>query len=216
MYEIKAHEVIYKGAHFRSKNECKRYIFLKELGWNIEYEPVLEDIKGWLPDLIIFGADDEKILVEIKPYQTLKDFNTNYAEGFEKKIHASGWYNNYDAVVIFGSTLNLKNAGGYSFIGGRCFRTDEGQKNDYKNGTHLHSGKGEGPYYEDHFVYTDNGCNKGDIDICDQDMSYIGLVHGSYDGGWSIKDSTRNKIETAWNHAGTEMRYVKRIGKEEK
>ena len=50
MYDIKAHEVIYRGAHFRSKNECKRYIFFKQLGWNIEYEPVLEDVKGWLPD----------------------------------------------------------------------------------------------------------------------------------------------------------------------
>ena len=47
MYNIKAHEVVYRGAHFRSKNECKRYIFLKQLGWNIEYEPVLEDVKGW-------------------------------------------------------------------------------------------------------------------------------------------------------------------------
>ena len=155
MYEIKAHEVMYKGAHFRSKNECKRYIFLKELGWNIEYEPVLEDVKGWLPDLIIFGCNDEKILVE---------------------------------------------------------RTDEGQKEDYKKGTHQHCGRGDGPYYGDYFVYTDNGCNRGDIDICDQDMSYHGLVHGSYDGGWSIKDDTRNKIETSWNKAGTEMRYVKRIG----
>ena len=45
MYDIKAHEVIYRGAHFRSKNECKRYIFFKQLGWNIEYEPVLEDVK---------------------------------------------------------------------------------------------------------------------------------------------------------------------------
>mgnify|MGYP000297519797 CR=1 FL=1 len=118
----------------------------------------------------------------------------------------------YDAVVIFGSTLNLKNAGGYSFIGGRCFRTDKGQKEDYKKGTHQHCGRGDGPYYEDYFVYTDNGCNRGDIDICDQDISYHGLVHGSYDGGWSIKDDTRNKIETSWNKAGTEMRYVKKIG----
>jgi len=210
MYEIKAHEVIYKGAHFRSKNECKRYIFLKELGWNIEYEPILEDIKGWLPDLLVIGGDT-KVLVEIKPYQTLNDFNTDYAKGVEKKIHDSGWYNNYDSVLIFGSTLNLKDAGGYSFVGGKCFRTDEGQKKDYLEGTHYHCGKGKGPFYEDSFVYTDNGCDKGDIDICDEEMSYQGMVHGSYDGGWSIEDNTRDKIETAWNHAGTEMRYVKRV-----
>ena len=106
MYEIKAHEVIYKGAHFRSKNECKRYIFLKELGWNVEYEPILDDVKGWIPDLFVIG-DGTKVLVEIKPYQTLTDFDSEYALNFEKKIHNSGWYNNYDSVLIFGSTLNL-------------------------------------------------------------------------------------------------------------
>ena len=84
MYEIKAHEVIYKGAHFRSKNECKRYIYTKEIGWNVEYEPILEDIKGWMPDLLVIG-DNTKVLVEIKPYQTLNDFNSEYALNYEKK-----------------------------------------------------------------------------------------------------------------------------------
>jgi len=210
MYEIKAHEVIYKGAHFRSKNECKRYIYTKEIGWNVEYEPILEDIKGWMPDLLVIG-DNTKVLVEIKPYQTLNDFNSEYALNYEKKIHNSEWYNNYDSVLIFGSTLNLKDAGGYSFVGGKCFRTDEGQKKAYLEGTHHHCGKGKGPFYEDSFVYTDNGCDEGDIDICDEELSFQGMVHGSYDGGWSIGDNTRDKIETAWNHAGTEMRWVKRV-----
>ena len=132
MYEIKAHEVIYKGAHFRSKNECKRYIFLKELGWNIEYEPVLEDIKGWLPDLIIFGADNKKILVEIKPFQTLKDFKTKYAEETYDKINKTQWWNNYDAVLIFGSTLFLEQNNIDSiFIGGLIYRAGVNRTDTY-------------------------------------------------------------------------------------
>jgi hypothetical protein len=85
MYDIKAHEVVYRGAHFRSKNECKRYIFFKQLGWNVEYEPVLEDIKGWLPDFAIYGDKNKKILVEVKPYQTM--------------IMQSQWRKKYTTVV---------------------------------------------------------------------------------------------------------------------
>ena len=211
MYEIKAHEVIYKGAHFRSKNECKRYIFLKELGWNIEYEPVLEDVKGWIPDLLVIG-DDTKVLVEIKPYQTLNDFKSEYALNYEKKIHDSGWYANYDSVLIFGSTLNLGGAecGDNTFIGGRCFRR-------HKKDSHLEGKVLNGyQYLSDEFAYTNRGLSetqhyRKDIDVCDALHSYIGHVWGSYDGGYCLDNEAKEKIEIAWNKAGTEMRYVKRI-----
>ncbi len=216
MYEIKAHEVIYKGAHFRSKNECKRYIFMKELGWNVEYEPVLEDIKGWIPDMLIIG-DNTKVLVEVKPYLTLDDFGSEYALNFEKKIHNSGWYNNYDSVLIFGSTLNLKgdNSNGDTFIGGKCFRTSDYSKEEWKkykeNPGNMHL---PGPFIEDNFVYTNKGMPEGrkeDIDVCDEWQSFIGHVWESYEGGYSLSKKAKEKIETAWNKAGSEMRYVRRV-----
>ncbi len=216
MYEIKAHAVIYKGAHFRSKNECKRYIFMKELGWNVEYEPVLEDIKGWIPDMLIIG-DNTKVLVEVKPYLTLDDFGSEYALNFEKKIHNSGWYNNYDSVLIFGSTLNLKgdNSDGDTFIGGKCFRTSDYSKEEWKkykeNPGNMHL---PGPFIEDNFVYTNKGMPEGrkeDIDVCDEWQSFIGHVWESYEGGYSLSKKAKEKIETAWNKAGSEMRYVRRV-----
>ena len=216
MYEIKAHEVIYKGAHFRSKNECKRYIFMKELGWNVEYEPVLEDIKGWIPDMLIIG-DNTKVLVEVKPYLTLDDFGSEYALNFEKKIHNSGWYNNYDSVLIFGSTLNLKgdNSDGDTFIGAKCFRTSDYSKEEWKkykeNPGNMHL---PGPFIEDNFVYTNKGMPEGrkeDIDVCDEWQSFIGHVWESYEGGYSLSKKAKEKIETAWNKAGSEMRYVRRV-----
>ena len=222
MYEIKAHEVIYKGAHFRSKNECKRYIFTKELGWNVEYEPVLDDIKGWLPDLLIIG-DNTKVLVEVKPYQTLADFDSEYASNFEKKIHSTGWYNNYDSVLIFGSTLDLGKTtddGSKAFIGGRCFRTSDFSKGDweqYKKNPQWHSSMYlPGPFLEDNFAYTNRGLSDGqrkrnDIDVCDEIHSFTGHIWESYDGGYSLTKDAKEKIETAWNHAGTEMRYAKRV-----
>jgi len=217
MYEIKAHEVIYKGAHFRSKNECKRYIFLKELGWNIEYEPVLEDIKGWLPDLIIFGADNKKILVEIKPFQTLKDFKTKYAEETYHKINKTQWWNNYDAVLIFGSTLFLEQNNIDSiFIGGLIYRTDDKIKEEPpERWSSINSNELKiGPYWRDKFVYTTRDVPENHIDVCDHMLDFQGIVHNSYDGGYHLSDKGKNKIETAWNKAGTEMRYVKRIGEE--
>ena len=42
-------------------------------------------------------------------------------------------------------------------------------------------------------------------------QSFIGHIWGSYDGGYQLTDEAREKIETAWNHAGSEMRYVKRV-----
>jgi len=216
MYDIKAHEVVYRGAHFRSKNECKRYIFLKQLGWNVEYEPVLEDIKGWLPDFAIYGDGGRKILVEVKPYQTLKDFETNYAKSIEKKIYDSGWYGNYDSVLIFGSTLNLGEATcGYdTFLGGKCFRRAE-----YKpKWPDSYEGKIINGYqhYSDEFAYTNRGLSeqqarRKDIDVCDAIQSFSGHIWGSYDGGYHLTDEGKEKIETAWNYAGSEMRYVKRV-----
>jgi len=216
MYDIKAHEVIYRGAHFRSKNECKRYIFFKQLGWNIEYEPVLEDVKGWLPDFAIYGEEGKKILVEVKPYQTREDFKTDYAQSVEKKIHNSGWYGNYDSVLIFGSVLNLgeDGGGGCSFVGGKCWRQTEydpkyhgqdyGERKIVNN--HIYD-------CDDFFAYSNQSFDykTSNIDVCDEYNSYIGHIYGSYNGSYSLSDAGRIKIETAWNHAGTEMRYVKRV-----
>jgi hypothetical protein len=216
MYDIKAHEVIYRGAHFRSKNECKRYIFFKQLGWNIEYEPVLEDVKGWLPDFAIYGEEGRKILVEVKPYQTRGDFETDYAKSIEKKIHNSGWYANYSSVLIFGSVLSLgeDGGGGYSFVGGKCWRQreydpkyhsqDYGERKIVNN--HIYD-------CDDFFAYSNESFDykTSKIDVCDEYNSYSGHIYGSYSGSYSLSDQGRKKIETAWNHAGSEMRYVKRV-----
>jgi hypothetical protein len=137
--------------------------FLKQLGWNVEYEPVLEDIKGWLPDFAIYGDKNKKILVEVKPYQTMRDFETDYAKSVEKKIHDSGWYGNYDSVLIFGSTLNLGEAscGDNTFLGGKCFRKakyDPDWPNNYL-GKIINGHQ----YYLDEFAYTNRGLSDEQI-----------------------------------------------------
>lgn len=55
----------YKGRKYRSLLEIKWAIFFDYLGWQYEYEPF--GLKGWIPDFALYGANDQIILVEIKP-----------------------------------------------------------------------------------------------------------------------------------------------------
>ena len=43
---MKAKQIIYDHLHFRSKLEARWYIFMKKLGWSIEYEPEIEGLYG--------------------------------------------------------------------------------------------------------------------------------------------------------------------------
>ena len=53
MNQIQAKPMVYEGINFRSKLEARWYFFMKNLGWNIEYEPDIEGIVGWIPDFLI-------------------------------------------------------------------------------------------------------------------------------------------------------------------
>ena len=39
---MQAIPITYQGINFRSKLEARWYIFMKNLGWNVEYEPHIE------------------------------------------------------------------------------------------------------------------------------------------------------------------------------
>jgi hypothetical protein len=51
---MKAIPINIEGIQFRSKLEARWYLFMKNLGWNIEYEPEIEGIIGWIPDFFNF------------------------------------------------------------------------------------------------------------------------------------------------------------------
>jgi hypothetical protein len=63
---------IYRSRLFRSRLEARWAAFFDLAGWRYEYEPV--DLPGWFPDFSLFGA--EEILVEVKPYSKLDQFDT--------------------------------------------------------------------------------------------------------------------------------------------
>jgi D-alanyl-D-alanine carboxypeptidase len=127
---MKAIPINIEGIQFRSKLEARWYLFMKNLGWNIEYEPEIEGIIGWIPDFLILGSGTfgtNKVLVEVKPFQTFSDFEGDYASQTIKKIENSlkNTLKQYDAVLLVGSSLNLGKAecgDGHTFVGGKIIR----------------------------------------------------------------------------------------------
>tara|TARA_Y100001938_G_C7946394_1_gene356990 strand:+ start:144 stop:731 length:588 start_codon:yes stop_codon:yes gene_type:complete len=187
----------YKGINFRSRLEARWYIFMKSLGWNIEYEPHIEELNNWLPDFLIIGKNT-KVLVEVKPFSNHKDFYSDYAESTVEKIRKSNCFKRKDpssplinAVLIVGSSLNIGEAScGDSFMGGRIVRELD-----------------ELECIEDDFVYTDHS---GKIGVCDNEISYHDPINDDHDGGYCLRDENKEMLELCWNKAGSQLQWMPR------
>lgn len=73
---IPAIKTVYRGRAYRSRLEARWAAFFDLVGWRYEYEPF--DLPGWFPDFALFGA--EEILVEVKPYSNLDQFDREKIE----------------------------------------------------------------------------------------------------------------------------------------
>jgi hypothetical protein len=195
MNTIQAKQVVYDGINFRSKLEARWYFFMKNLGWNIEYEPHMENIVGWIPDFLILG-DGTKILVEVKPFQTFSDFNSDYALQTIKKIKNSLQNIKIDAVLLVGSSLNLKPAtcgGGFSFIGGKIIR--EAHPEEEEN------------FYDDYFSYTDFPGGRFRVGVCDELCWYHDVINNDHDGGYDLSEENKDFVYECWNKAGSKLQW---------
>jgi hypothetical protein len=61
-------------------------------GWEVEYEPTIEGLRGWLPDFLIKGCQRD-ILVEVKPIRCLEEWENHPDYG---KVINSEKVNYYD------------------------------------------------------------------------------------------------------------------------
>jgi hypothetical protein len=117
MYEtIKAHPTQYAGVQFRSRLEARWACFLDLIGWDWQYEPL--DILGWSPDFRVefpCGHSDcpntHVLLVEVKPYFSIKDFEGHCCMDFpfgghEKKEGGCG-HIPADASAAFGNNPQI-------------------------------------------------------------------------------------------------------------
>ena len=105
-YRIKAHPTRYKSVLFRSRLEARWAAFFDLAGWQWEYEPI--DLIGWSPDFLVEFpcghsecSDSHVLLVEVKPFFELKDF-----DGHPCLDHAYGREIPADSSAAFGANTD--------------------------------------------------------------------------------------------------------------
>lgn len=86
----------YKYRKYRSRLEARWACTFDLFGWKFEYEPF--DLDGWIPDFIIYGVEQE-LIVEVKPFSKLKEFDTN------KVIKGIKKYKQGTEILLLGSTI---------------------------------------------------------------------------------------------------------------
>jgi hypothetical protein len=106
----------YDGMNFRSKLEARYYIFFKSLGFDIEYEPEVENVHGYQPDFVIYSTREEDdylgkaqpIYVEIKPIREItKLFDDENYDKFIEKIHKC-WDRKKDLILFGGDVFSKR------------------------------------------------------------------------------------------------------------
>lgn len=94
-YIYKAHETEYAGVLFRSRLEATWAAFFDLIGWEWEYEPL--DLPGWTPDFrVVFPCnysecnDCHVLLVEVKPYYDIKEFEDHPCMKYPYGVNDNG------------------------------------------------------------------------------------------------------------------------------
>ena len=222
------------GIQFRSKLEGRWYLFMKRLGWHIEYEPDIKGLNGWIPDFLIIGKE-HKILVDVKPIDRAKEWDTHPDHD---KILNSGIKNLPDyELLILGTNLQLD---GSESMGIFYIRDTKLVQKENKEkvicpssiGCHGNCKKYPGGHYNsetrksedeegnelielpNNILYEDGNCIfscVGDqIGFMTNMMGWCCRITGAGGKTYIFRDSSKNefrKIDTYWNEAGTQLQW---------
>ena len=223
----KAIPIIYQGIQFRSKLECRHYNFMKRIGWNIEYEPEVEDVYGYQPDFELFSDIEDgcggcshsadRYFIEVKPIRSQSEFYSDNYKSFRDKVYKSGILKK-GILFIVGNNLKLRNniegyAGENIFV--YAFRMlDEDKINNREDRNYSlcsFSGCPEGNYEGIGLTESWNDCRNDWIknrtgqkiyyDVCDHNLSTK---------GWNAcEDNIKTSmfIERSWNDAWSKMQW---------
>lgn len=181
---------MYRGRRFRSRLEARWAVMFDLLEWRYEYEPY--DLKGWIPDFALFGV--EEILVEVKPYSALKEFDRGKIltalEGTEK------WGKE---ILLLGSTISVSPQSMSPTWEGRP-AVILGFLGEFEKGVGRELG---GEYwfsrailnrYEVWGFYHEAGC-------------YRDRITGLYDGDHYLYNPDYEEVLELWNQAGNIVQF---------
>lgn len=88
---------VYDGIEYRSRLEARWAAFMRNIGWDIVYEPF--DGDGYIPDFLVQGP--RPMLVEVKPAVTLAEYQAAVPKA-EKGL-AAHW--SHDILIVGASPL---------------------------------------------------------------------------------------------------------------
>lgn len=230
---MKAKPIVYEGIHFRSKLEARWYIFMKKLGWRIEYEPEIKGLNGWLPDFLIIG-EKHKTLVDVKPIQKVSDWYEPSFESSRNKILNSGIKNLHDyELLILGNNLQLDSNDSMGILYVRhdklvykenpnitcvencCDSTkyvlDNGVYKD-QNGKELLEVTGEYLEEDGNVIFSRAGYScKSHIGFMTMQGTWMCRISGEGGKSYLHRDAYDKEefkmIDTYWNEAWTELRW---------
>jgi hypothetical protein len=225
---MEAKPITYQGIQFRSKLECRHYNFMKRIGWNIEYEPEVEDVYTYQPDFELFSDTEngyggcshsaERYFIEVKPIRSQSEFYSDKYKFFRDKVYKSGILKK-GILFIVGSNLKLRtNVNGrrgenifvYAF---RMLEENQINSKEHRNYSLCSfSGCCEGNYEGIGLTESWNDCRNDWIkkrkdskydyyDVCDHNLSRE---------GWNASEDnikTSMFIERSWNEAWSKMQW---------
>lgn len=175
-----------KGRQYRSILEAKWATFFDLCGWNFEYEPF--ETNGWIPDFLLKGKE-ESILVEVKPYTDLKEWEVSMIPKIEKGLWGHPFFGN-EVLLLGVSPFRSKHYSAYNlgFIGGVSWNStyERGFEERWPNGS----------YYDGAPLEYVEGLGFG---FCSEYMSYVDRMTGYYDGNVEACDVVIG--EALWNKA---------------
>lgn len=187
-YDIKAKPTIYRGCQFRSRLEAKWAAFFDLLNWKWEYEPF--DLNGYIPDFLLVGY--KKILVEVKPFTTLKEFKeSGTVDKVNKSVVGTGYEQN--EVLYLGCCLDDNN--GYDDIA-----------LGWLNEKDLWNGEGDGSMGKGLDPALFSKVN-GIYDFYHASGGYDRRMDGQYDGNSYCGGCTKTEIEELFNEAGSMVQH---------
>jgi hypothetical protein len=223
---MKAIPITYQGIEFRSKLECRHYIFMKKIGWNIEYEPEVEGVYGYQPDFELFSETEvknsgcsissDRYFIEVKPIRSQAEFYNDSYKSFRDKVYRSGILNK-GILFIVGNNLKLRNdvTGDYGekiFVYAfRMLDEDKINNQEQRNDSLCSfSGCPEGNYEGIGLTETWNDCRNDWIKKRKDSKCYYDVLDHNLLKTYSYEDAqikTSKFIEKSWNEAWSKMQW---------